>query len=344
MGAKDGHLSFCYSDRSADETWGKMRAIALLTSGGDSPGMNACVRAAARAALDQGVLVWGVHDGYDGLVFRRMERLSSRGVAGILQRGGTILGAGRCEEFLDEANRKSAVEYIHDRGIEGLVVIGGDGSMQGVWDLHLLGLSVVGVPGTIDNDVAGTDLCIGTDTAVNTAVEAIDRLRDTASAHHRAMIVEVMGRQSGYLARMAALASGAEMVITPERPVELQQVFDEMQQMGAKGKRHFIIVVAEGASMGAIELTKLINEADNPYEARCQVLGYIQRGGSPSAADRVLATRMGVAAVDALVNGQSGVLVGWRGDRVVLQSLEQVSERPSATDAALDRVLGITAT
>ena len=321
-----------------------MRAIALLTSGGDSPGMNACLRAAVRAALERGTQVWGVQDGYDGLVLQRMEPLTSRGVAGILQRGGTILGAGRCEDFLDAPARQRCVEYLRKQGVDGLMVVGGDGSLRGVLELHRLGFPAVGVPGTIDNDVAGTDLCIGTDTAVNTAVEAIDRLRDTASAHHRAMVVEVMGRHSGYIARMAALASGAEMVLAPEHSVEIGQVFDEMQEVERRGKRHFIIVVAEGASMGVAELSQLINEADNPYEARYQVLGYIQRGGSPTAFDRVLATRMGVAAVDALWEGQSGVMVAWQGDRVVLRSLEETAGAPPPSETGLDRALEITAT
>ena len=321
-----------------------MRAIALLTSGGDSPGMNACLRAAVRAALERGAQVWGVQDGYDGLVLQRMEPLTSRGVAGILQRGGTILGAGRCEDFLDAPARQRCVEYLRKQGVDGLMVVGGDGSLRGVLELHRLGFPAVGVPGTIDNDVAGTDLCIGTDTAVNTAVEAIDRLRDTASAHHRAMVVEVMGRHSGYIARMAALASGAEMVLAPEHSLEIGQVFDEMQEVERRGKRHFIIVVAEGASMGAAELSQLINEADNPYEARYQVLGYIQRGGSPTAFDRVLATRMGVAAVDALWEGQSGVMVAWQGDRVVLRSLEETAGAPPPSETGLDRALEITAT
>ncbi len=321
-----------------------MRNIALLTSGGDSPGMNACIRAAVRAALERGAQVWGVQDGYEGLVLQRMEPLTSRGVAGILQRGGTILGAGRCGEFMDAPVRQRCVDYLRKQGVDGLIVVGGDGSLQGVLELHRLGFPSVGVPGTIDNDVAGTDLCIGTDTAINTAVEAIDRLRDTASAHHRAMIVEVMGRHSGYIARMAALASGAEMVLAPEQPVEIGQVFDEMQEVERRGKRHFIVVVAEGSSMGGAELTRLINEADNPYKARYQVLGYIQRGGSPSASDRVLATRMGVAAVDALWEGRSGVLVAWRGDQMVLRPLEESDGASPPSEAGLDRALEITAT
>ena len=321
-----------------------MKAIALLTSGGDAPGMNACVRAVTRAALERGAQVWGVQDGFEGLITQRLERLTSRGVAGILHRGGTILGAGRCKEFFDPDTRLGCVDYLRRQGIEGLIVIGGDGSLRGVQALHDLGFSTVLIPGSIDNDVPGSDLCIGTDSAINTAVEAIDRLRETASAHHRAMIVEVMGHRSGYIALMAGLASGAEMVITPERPVELQQVFDEMRSVQDRGKRHFIIVVTEGARWRAEELSQLINEADNPYEARAAVLGYIQRGGFPTASDRILATRMGVAAVDALWEGSSGVLIGWRQGRIVVQPADQFDAPPPAMDTGLERVASIAAT
>ena len=331
--------------RTTELSYGEeMQAIALLTCGGDAPGMNACIRAATRAGIERGATVWGVQDGFDGLISPQMEPLTSRGVAGILHRGGTILGAGRCEEFFQAPVRLRCVEHLRAQGIEGLIVIGGDGSLRGAQELHRLGFPVVGVPGSIDNDVPGTELCIGTDTAINTAVEAIDRLRDTASAHHRAMIVEVMGRRSGYIALMASLATGAEMVVVPERPVELQEVFDEMQVGERRGKRHFILVIAEGARWSAAELCQLINEADNPYEARYTVLGYTQRGGSPTAADRILATQMGVAAVDALCEGQSGSLVAWQGGRVAVQSMDEAVAAPTAMNATLERVVAITAT
>ena len=321
-----------------------MRSIALLTSGGDSPGMNACIRAATRAAIGRDTTVWGIQGGLDGLVNNQMEPLSSRGVAGILQRGGTILGAGRCEEFLEGEIRGRCVEGLRERGIEGIIVMGGDGSIQAVRELHRLGFPTVGVPCTIDNDVPGTARTIGTDTAINTAVEAIDRLRDTASAHHRAMIVEVMGRRSGYIALMAGLATGAEMMIVPGRPVELNDLFREMHAMEDHGKRHFIIVLAEGAKWRAAELTELINGADNPYEARYTVLGYIQRGGSPSAADRILASQMGVTAADALEDGLSGVLVAWQKGRIAIQPLDQELDPPVEMDPALERVMTVTAT
>ena len=238
--------------------------IAILGSGGDAPGMNPCIRAVTRSALEQGLEVWGVWDGYNGLVDHRIEQLTSRGVAGILQRGGSMIGAGRCPAFFDAATRQACADYLRGEGIEGLVVMGGDGSMNGARELHLLGVPTVVVPVTIDNDMRGTEITVGADTAINTAVEAIDRLRDTASAHQRAMIIEVMGRRSGYIAMMAGIATGAEMIITPERASELESIFSEMREMDARGKRHFIVVIAEGARWSAAQLTELINDAPQP--------------------------------------------------------------------------------
>ncbi len=321
-----------------------MRAIAVLASGGDAPGMNACVRAVTRAALERDAVVWGVEDGFSGLVNQRIEQLTSRGVAGILQHGGCILGAGRCEPFFEARAREQSVTFLRERGVEGLVVIGGDGSLKGAQEVHKLGFPVVTVPGTIDNDMPGTDRSIGAYTAVDVAMEAIDRLRDTASAHHRAMIVEVMGRHSGYIAVMSGVASGAEMILTPERPIDLQGVFQEMAATELRGKRHFIIVLSEGAPWSGFELAQLINEADNPYEARYTTLGYVQRGGSPAALDRILATRMGVAAVDALWEGKSGVLVAWQQSHIVILPADQLSPRADPWSEQLDRAHEITTT
>ena len=321
-----------------------MNKIAVMASGGDAPGMNACIRAVTRTALTRGVEVWGVWDGFNGLVDRRIELLTTRGVAGILQRGGSVIGAGRCEPFLDEVCRAECVSFLRGQGIEGLVIVGGDGSLAGAWELHKLGMPTVTAPGTIDNDMPGTEITIGADTAVNTAMEAIDRLRDTASAHQRAMIVEVMGRHSGYIAVMAGLATGAEMIITPERSTSLEDIFAEMRTMDVRGKRHFIIVLAEGAAWPAADLTRLINDAPNPYDARYTVLGYIQRGGVPSRFDRIMATRMGVVATDALLDGSSGSLVTWRNNRVELQQADQLEPHADPWDEALDRVHRITAT
>ncbi len=321
-----------------------MKKIAVLASGGDAPGMNACIRAVTRTAVVRGVEVRGVWDGFSGLVDHRTEQLTSRGVAGILQRGGSVIGAGRSPEFFEAPCQDDCADYSRSEGIEGLIVIGGDGSLRGSVKLHELGIPTVAVPASIDNDVPGSEICIGVDTAVNTAVEAIDRLRETASAHRRAMIVEVMGRHSGYIAVMSGIATGAELIITPERPVELAEVFREMETVGQKGKRHFIIVLAEGAPWGAPELARLMGEAPNPFDARYTVLGYIQRGGSPSRFDRILATRMGVTAAEALLDGQSGVVVVWRHNRCEVLPVDGLPPRPDPWDDALDHVHRITAT
>ncbi len=327
----------CYNRRA-------MKKIGVLASGGDAPGMNAAIRAVTRTALFRSTEVWGFWDGFNGLLDHRVEELTTRHVSGALRHGGSIIGAGRCEPFLDPNIRSKAVQDLHAEGFEGLVVIGGEGSMQGAWELHKLGMPVVCVPATIDNDMPGTEITIGADTAINTAMEAIDRIRDTATAHRRAMIVEVMGRHCGYIAIMAGLATGAEMVITPERPVELEDVFKEMQQVWVRGKRHFIIVLAEGARWGAAELAQLINDSDKPYDARYTVLGYIQRGGVPSRFDRILGTRMGVKAADALLDGVSGALVCWRNNRSEVLPLDELTPHADPWDEMLSRVQAISAT
>ena len=324
----------------------------MLASGGDAPGMNAAIRAVTRTALFRDAEVWGFWDGYNGLVDRRVEALTTRSVSGALRHGGSIIGAGRCEAFLDPSVRAKAVQDLRADGFEGLVVIGGDGSMQGAWELHNLGLPTICIPATIDNDMPGTEVTIGADTAINTAMDAIDRIRDTATAHRRAMIVEVMGRRCGYIAIMAGLATGAEMVLTPERPFELEDIFEEMRQVWVRGKRHFIIVLAEGAQWGdpefaqhgAAELAQRINDSDKPYDARYTVLGYIQRGGVPSRFDRILGTRMGVKAADALLDGVSGALVCWQGNRCEPLSIDALPPRGDPWDETLDRVHAISAT
>lgn len=321
-----------------------MKKIGVLASGGDAPGMNAAIRAVTRTALFRGAEVWGFWDGYNGLIDHRVEELTTRHVSGALRHGGSIIGAGRCEAFLDPNVRSKAVEELRSEGFEGLVVIGGEGSMGGAWELHKLGMPVVCIPATIDNDMPGTEITIGADTAINTAMEAIDRIRDTATAHRRAMIVEVMGRHCGYIAIMAGLATGAEMVVTPERPVELEDIFEEMRQVWVRGKRHFILVLAEGARWGAAELAQLINDSDKPYDARYTVLGYIQRGGVPSRFDRILGTRMGVKGADALLDGVSGALVCWRGTRCEVLPIDELPPHSDPWDEMLGRVHAISTT
>jgi 6-phosphofructokinase 1 len=319
-----------------------MKKIAVIGSGGDAPGMNAAVRAVVRTAIAREVEVWGGWDGYDGIIDLRMERLTTRSVAGIISRGGCIIGAGRSPRFMDPKVREKVVADMRAAGFDGLVVIGGEGSLAGAIELHKLGLPTVTLPGTIDNDMPSTEITIGADTAINTAVEAIDRLKDTAAAHRRAMLVEVMGRHCGYIAVMAGLATGAEMILTPERHVELEDVFAEMQATVTRGKRHFIVVVAEGARWRAADLTRLINESPTSFEARYTVLGYIQRGGVPTRFDRILATRMGVVGTDALLNGQSGILTAWRHNGVELVPWEKLEERTDPWETALYRIHNLT--
>lgn len=299
-----------------------MRRIAVVTSGGDAPGMNAAVRALVRAAAAEQIEVVGIRDGFTGLLAGRFEPLDSRAVAGILVRGGTILGTTRFPQFRERATQEQAAARLLEAGIEGIVVIGGNGSQQGTLALHKLGFPAVGVASTIDNDLAVTEATIGVDTALNTAVECIDRLKDTATSHQRAFLVEVMGRDSGYLAVMAAIATGAELAMVPERPVDLEVVAEDIRATYAKGKRHYIVVVAEGARPGARDLADYLSSHPSGFEARLSVLGHVQRGGTPTARDRVLASRFGAGALRALAAGRSGVVVGLAGGELAEIPLE----------------------
>ena len=309
-----------------------MKRIGVLTSGGDAPGMNACIRAVVRSALYRNVETIGILQGYAGLCAGCFQPLTSRSVGGIARWGGTILQTARCEEFKTPEGFKKSLDHIHKAGIEGIVAIGGDGSLRGARKLHKAGVPCVGVPGSIDNDLWGTDMSIGVDTATNTILEAIDKIKDTASAHQRAFIIEVMGRRSGYLALASGVAGGAEMVIVPEKPMGLEDIVAEMTESRERGKPHFIIVVAEGARPNATEICECLNTVAGPkYEARLTVLGHVQRGGSPTAFDRLLATKLGAAAVEMLLSGQSGVMAGIRSGRPVATPLDEVlaEERPA---------------
>ncbi len=287
----------------------KPRRIAVLTSGGDAPGMNAAIRSVVRTAAAQGIETWGVHNGFRGLMEGDFEPLDKRSVGGIMLRGGTILGSARAPEFQTIAGQTKALEQLRANDIDGLVVIGGNGSQSGALALHKAGFPTVGVASTIDNDLGLVDTCIGVDTALNTALEMADRLRDTASSHHRAFVVETMGRKSGYLALMTGLAAGAELILTPESPVPPDAVVRAVREALAIGKSHFLVVVAEGSPVSAAEIVDLLNK-DGCYETRLSVLGHVQRGGPPLAFDRLLASRSAAAAVDALVQGESGVIAG----------------------------------
>lgn len=294
--------------------------LGVLTSGGDSPGMNAAVRAVTRKAQTGGHQVLGVMEGFRGLTAGDLAELSVHSVSGIIDRGGTILRSSRFPEFKNHERQQEAAEICRER-LDGLVVIGGNGSQAGSLALHEAGVKVVGVPSTIDNDLAGTDYCIGFDTALNTVIENLAKIRDTASALERVFVIEVMGRSSGAIALTAGLAGGADCVVIPEVDISLEQVCEAVASGYRRGKTHILIVVAEGAS-SAYEMAEGISRAGG-YDVKISVLGHIQRGGSPSALDRTIASRLGVAAVDALVAGGSGVMVGVCGTDVVEVQLRE---------------------
>lgn len=301
-----------------------MIKIGVLTSGGDSPGMNACIRAVVRRGTSLGMEVWGIKRGFKGLINGEMEKLDNRRVGGIIQKGGTFLQTARCPEFKDPKMVREGVRRLNEAGIEGLVVIGGDGSMRGAFAIHEMGFPVVGVPASIDNDVWGTDMCIGVDTALNTVLLAIDRIKDTATSHGRAFLIEVMGRESGYLALMGGLAGGAEAVLIPEKDMPLEEVARIVEEAYIKGKPHAIIVIAEGAKRKTQEVASFLTKDEVGFEVRTTILGHIQRGGSPTAFDRILASRFGVAAVDALAQGKAGVMVALVGNKIELVPLKEV--------------------
>ncbi len=323
---------------------GKIRRIGVLTSGGDAPGMNAALRAVVRTAAVNGMDTIGIQSGYQGLIDRDFVEFGPRQVSNIIQRGGTVLGTSRCDRFLEPDGRAEACANLRAEGGDALVVIGGNGSFQGA---HLLsqelGLPVVGVPGTIDNDIGGTESTIGFDTAINTALDAIDRVRDTAFSHHRLFFVEVMGRHCGAIAVSSALAGGAEEVLIPERPNELSRLIDNISAALGRGKSSLIVVVAEGDELGGAErVGNLVAEALG-VSMRVTVLGHIQRGGSPTAADRILASRMGAAAVEALVRGETDVMTCERAGRIVTAHLAEAWTEHNQCDPELLRLCGILA-
>ena len=304
--------------------------IAILTSGGDAPGMNAAVRAVARTAFFRGWEVMGVWAGYRGLLEGRIYPMDRRRLGGIIHRGGTILGTERSQRFVAPEGQREAAGQLEEAEVEGLVVIGGNGSLTGGLRLAELGVKVVGIPATIDNDVYGTDVAIGVDTALNTALEAIDRIKDTASSHHRAHIVEVMGRDCGHLAIMSAIAGGAEAALVPEVEPRPEALLLFLKKAYEQGKSHFVVVVAEGSKLSAEELEEYVNGTSETYDARLTVVGHIQRGGSPTASDRILASRLGTAAVEALEDGEMGTMVGIEGPGIRRVPLGEVvgRERP----------------
>ncbi|MDB5866301.1 MAG: 6-phosphofructokinase [Betaproteobacteria bacterium] len=314
-----------------------MQKIAILTSGGDAPGMNAAVRAATRGAIARGWEVYGIRNGYAGLLADTMDELHARDVGGIIQRGGTVLGSARSPEFQSDAGVEKGLSNLRSRGVDGLIVIGGNGSQTGSYRLHQEGFPVVGVASTIDNDLYGTDVTIGVDSAVNVTLEAIDRLRTTGSSHQRAFLVETMGRNCGYIALMTGIAGGAEVIVTPEREVEPHEVVERLGAAYSRGKTHAIVVVAEGAKHGARAMMDYFKEHRGTigFGLRLTTLGHVVRGGVPTAADRVLATRLGAAAVDQLASGTTGVMMGSLCNTIAATPLAEIAGRTKPIDCAL---------
>ena len=289
----------------------KVSKIGVLTSGGDSPGMNAAIRAVVRTGIYHGLEVYGIMRGYQGLIEDDIFRMEGRSVANIIQRGGTILKTARCKEFFDEQGRKKGFENLKRRDIDGLVIIGGDGSFRGAVQFSQeFAIPCIGLAGTIDKDIHGTDFTIGFDTAVNTAVEAIDKIRDTMDAHDRIFIIEVMGRDAGYIALHSGIATGAENILVPERKTNLDDIVQGLLEKERRKKLVNLIVVAEGDEFGATEIQKVLKERLPKAEIRVCILGHIQRGGAPSCLDRLIASRMGYHAVESLIEGRHNVFVG----------------------------------
>ncbi|HVM87139.1 MAG TPA: 6-phosphofructokinase [Puia sp.] len=313
----------------------KVTKIGVLTSGGDSPGMNAAVRAVVRTGIYHGLEVFGIMHGYSGMIENDIIPMHSRSVANIIQRGGTILKTARCKEFFEYEGRKKAYNSLKKLGINGLVIVGGDGSFRGAHKFsNEFDIPCIGIPGTIDKDIAGTDFTIGFDTAVNTAVEAIDKIRDTADAHDRLFIIEVMGRDAGYIALHSGIATGAEHILIPEHKTDIEELIDSLTEKERRKKLVNMVVVAEGDNFGgAEEVAKVIKERIPTADTRVCVLGHIQRGGSPSCLDRLIASRMGYSAVECLIEGKHNVMVGIVNNKMHYTPLERaVKAKQKITD------------
>ncbi|QIL46566.1 6-phosphofructokinase [Vagococcus coleopterorum] len=310
-----------------------MKRIAILTSGGDAPGMNAAVRAVTRKAIYEGMEVYGINYGYAGLVAGDIRKLDVSDVGDIIQRGGTVLYSARYPEFATEEGQLKGIEQLKKFGIEGLVVIGGDGSYHGALALTKHGYPTVGIPGTIDNDIPGTDYTIGFDTASNTVLEAVDKLRDTATSHVRTFIIEVMGRDAGDIALWAGVAAGADYIVIPEREFDIKEIAAKISKSRERGKRHCLIMVAEGVMSGQEFKDLLSQEGD--FHERVSVLGHVVRGGAPSVRDRVLASKFGWKAVELLKEGKGGLCVGIRNEEIIasdiIDTLENQKHHPDLT-------------
>lgn len=317
-----------------------MRKIAILTSGGDCPGMNAAIRSVVRTSLSLGVEIYGIEQGYKGLIGNKILKMDTKSVANIIQRGGTFLRSARCEEFKTEDGQKKALDVLKDNKIDGLIVIGGDGSLKGAKVLHEnYGVNVVGLPGSIDNDIYGTDMSIGVDTALNTIVNCIDMINDTASSHDRTFLIEVMGRNCGYLALKSAIAGGAEAVLIPEVPYDIKSIIRKIQSRYEEGKTRSIVIVAEGVG-SAYDFGKVFGMIGG-FETRITILGHLQRGGSPTVFDRFLATRLGTAAVEELLAGNSGVMLGLNKSKINAISFDEVLGNKKVIDKKMIEIAEI---
>lgn len=324
----------------------KVTKIGVLTSGGDSPGMNACIRAVVRTGIYHGLEVFGIMRGYSGMVEDDIIPMKSQSVANIIQRGGTILKTSRSKEFFELEGRKKAYDNLTKKGIDGLVIIGGDGSFKGAQQFSSeFDIPCIGLPGTIDKDIAGTDFTIGFDTAVNTAVEAIDKIRDTADAHDRLFIIEVMGRDAGYIALHSGISTGAENILIPERKTVMNDIITQLAEKERRHKLVNLIVVAEGDEFGgANEVAKYIKERLPQQEIRVCILGHIQRGGSPSCMDRVIASRMGYHAVESLIEGKHNVFIGIVNNRMHYTPLDEAVKKKQRISEEWMKIVKILAT
>lgn len=310
-----------------------MKRIGVLTSGGDSPGMNAAIRAVVRKAIYHDIEVFGIYYGYSGLINGDIKKLEIGSVGDIIHRGGTMLYTARCEEFKTLEGQLAGIEQLKKYGIEGLVVIGGDGSFQGAKKLAEHGFPTIGIPGTIDNDIPGTDFTVGFDTALNTVIDAIDKIRDTATSHERTYVIEVMGRDAGDIALWSGLADGAESILIPEESYSMDDIVARLKKGHERGKKHSIIIVAEGAGSG-VDISREIKERTK-LETRVTVLGHIQRGGSPTAADRVLASRLGAYAVELLLQGEAGKMVGIEQNKLVSHKIDEALAMKHTVDESM---------
>ncbi len=316
-----------------------VKRVAVFTSGGDAPGMNACIRAVVRSCVHYNLEVFGIKRGYSGMISGNIFPMDSKSVSGIMQRGGTILKSARSQEFRTPEGRKKAYEQLQEHDIDAIVVIGGDGSFTGASIFsEEFGVKVIGIPGTIDNDLYGTDYTIGYDTATNTVVEAIDKIKDTADAHDRLFFVEVMGRDAGFIALKAGISCGAEAILIPEEKSTIEDLIDTLRK-GKTSKNSSIVVVAEGDELGgAIEIANQVKEEFTQYETKVTILGHLQRGGSPTCYDRVLASRLGLASVEALLKGKSGFMVGVIDSKIAYTPLSEAIKHNNSINEDLIRL------